>query len=63
MKMTNLFAFLLATLVPISSAQAITIDMVPVGNVGNANDSATGNLYGGVGYAYNIGKYEVTIVK
>src|SRR6185436_13170930 len=42
-------------------AQAITIDTVPVGNVGNANDPATGNLYGGVSYAYSIGKYEVTV--
>jgi len=46
-------------------AQAdITIETVPVGNPGNAadtrvmNDSTTG--YGTVGYAYNIGKYEVT---
>src|SRR5437868_12710346 len=43
------------------SASAITIDTVPVGNVGNANDPATGNLYGGVNYAYNIGKDEVTV--
>jgi sulfatase modifying factor 1 len=40
---------------------AITIDTVPVGDVGNPNDPATGNLYGGVNYAYNIGKYEVTV--
>src|SRR6188768_4071290 len=38
----------------------ITIDTVPVGDVGNPNDPATGNLYGGVNYAYSIGKYEVT---
>jgi hypothetical protein len=38
----------------------ITIDTVPVGDVGNPNDPATGNLYGGVNYSYNIGKYEVT---
>ena len=36
----------------------ITIDTVPVGNAGNANDS-TG--FGGVGYNYAIGKYEVTL--
>ena len=36
----------------------ITIDTVPVGNSGNANDS-TG--YGGVGYDYAIGKFEVTV--
>ena len=28
---------------------------------GNANDPATGNLYGGVSYAYNIGTTEVTV--
>jgi formylglycine-generating enzyme len=38
----------------------IVIETVPVGNPGNAPDPATGNLYGAVGYAYNIGKYEVT---
>src|SRR5436853_6964083 len=43
------------------SASAITIETVPVGNVGNANDPATGNLYGGVSYAYNIAKLEVTV--
>ncbi len=43
------------------SASAITIPTVPVGNVGNANDPATGNLYGGVGYGYNIGTTEVTV--
>jgi formylglycine-generating enzyme required for sulfatase activity len=42
-------------------AHAVTIDMVPVGNAGNANDPATGNLYGGVNYSYQIGKYDVTI--
>ena len=43
------------------STHAVTIDMVPVGNPGNANDPATGNLYGGVAYDYQIGKYAVTI--
>ena len=43
----------------------VTIETVPVGNVGNTadaavmtNDRTTG--YGAVSYAYNIGKYEVT---
>ena len=44
-----------------ASARAVTIDLVPVGNPGNANDPATGNLYGGVAYDYQIGKYDVTI--
>jgi hypothetical protein len=43
------------------AARAITIDTVPVGDMGNANDPATGNLYGGVGYGYSVGKYEVTV--
>ncbi len=38
-------------------AQPITIETVPVGNVGNAPDT-TG--FGAVGYNYNIGRYEVT---
>ena len=42
------------------TARAITINTVPVGNVGNGNDPATGGLYGGVGYAYRIGTNEVT---
>ena len=44
-----------------ADARAVTIPTVPVGNVGNANDPATGSLYGGVGYAYNIGTTEVTV--
>ena len=40
-------------------AHAVTIDMVTVGNPGNANDPTTG--YGAVNYEYRIGKYEVTI--
>jgi hypothetical protein len=41
-----------------SAARAdIGLEMVTVGNVGNANDS-TG--YGGVDHVYAIGKYEVT---
>jgi sulfatase modifying factor 1 len=42
-------------------AHAVTIDMVTVGNPGNANDPATGNIYGGVAYDYQIGRYDVTI--
>ncbi|MBU6275178.1 MAG: SUMF1/EgtB/PvdO family nonheme iron enzyme [Planctomycetes bacterium] len=42
----------------VTAAHAVTIDMVSVGNAGNAND-ATG--YGGVAYDYQIAKYDVTI--
>jgi formylglycine-generating enzyme required for sulfatase activity len=47
---------------------AITIETVPVVNAGNANDpvdgdQSTGGIqnFGSVDYAYNIGKYEVTV--
>jgi formylglycine-generating enzyme len=43
------------------AARAVTINTTPVGNPGNANDPATGSLYGGVSYAYRIGTTEVTI--
>jgi sulfatase modifying factor 1 len=61
-KLNQSVALFVFTLVPCATAIAtIAIDTVPVGNVGNANDPATGNLYGGVNYAYSIGKYEVTV--
>jgi formylglycine-generating enzyme required for sulfatase activity len=50
-------AAVLGTLV--SSASALNIDIVPVGNTGNAND-IHGAGYGAVDYEYNIGRYEVT---
>lgn len=40
------------------SAHAITYDLVPVGNAGNANHTSG---FGAVGYDYQIGKYDVTI--
>jgi formylglycine-generating enzyme required for sulfatase activity len=42
------------------SAHAVTIDMVTVGNPGNANDTG-GSEIGRVDYPYQIGKYGVTI--
>jgi formylglycine-generating enzyme len=39
----------------------VNIDYVTVGNAGNANDAATGSLYGAVAYEYNIAKNETTI--
>ena len=54
-----LFLTLAASGLLVQTASAlITIDTVPVGNAGNANDT-TG--YGGVDYDYGIGKYEVTL--
>ncbi len=41
-------------------ASAVTIPTVPVGNLGNAADPLTGNLYGSVSYDYRIGTTEVT---
>ena len=45
------------------STHAVTIDLLPVGNPGNPGNAhpLTGNLYGGVAYDYQIGKYDVTI--
>src|SRR5262245_16206402 len=46
----------------VGRAMAVNIEMVPVGNPGNAPDTrydATG--FGSVGYNYQIGKYEVTV--
>ena len=40
-------------------ALAIMIVTVSIGDAGNPNDPATGNLYGGVNYNYNIDKFEV----
>lgn len=43
------------------SARAVAIEMVPVGNSGNAPDTRyNGIAVGSVGYDYLIGKYEVT---
>ena len=53
-----MLAAIAAVLFPAAGAHAeITLEMVTVGNPGNANDT-TG--YGGVDYVYAIGKYEVT---
>ena len=44
-----------------ATAQAVTIETEPVGNLGNAADTRYATPgYGTVNYAYNIGKYEVT---
>jgi formylglycine-generating enzyme len=59
MKYSSLNWLVLAALVSIAGmAQAVTIDLVPVGDINNAADATTG--YGSVDHAYAIGKYEVT---
>jgi sulfatase modifying factor 1 len=68
MKLKLLVALLVLALAPCAVAfatitTAITFETVPVGDVGNPNDPATGNFYGGVSTAYNIGKYEVTVAQ
>jgi formylglycine-generating enzyme len=59
MKLKNLSViFILAAMAAYSiAAHAVTINLVPVGNAGNAADD-TG--YGAVSYNYSIGKYEIT---
>ncbi|MFV0416947.1 MAG: SUMF1/EgtB/PvdO family nonheme iron enzyme [Chthoniobacterales bacterium] len=52
-----LLAAMIALLPGITQTQAIVLDTVFVGDAGNTNDT-TG--YGGVGYTYSIGKYEVS---
>jgi formylglycine-generating enzyme required for sulfatase activity len=65
----SLAIFTLAVIPSASTVWAVTIDMVTVGNPGNAPDTEvmtccstwTGTSgYGSVGYVYRIGKYEVT---
>ncbi len=53
------FAAIVVLALSVTVAQAVTIETVPVGNLGNADDTH-GAGYGAVDYAYNIGKYEVT---
>jgi sulfatase modifying factor 1 len=61
-------AALAALMLLLSTAQAVTIDVVPVGNPGNAGElcgAGAGGfgpdcICGAVDYVYNIGKYEVT---
>ena len=56
-----LVALLFTSLAVPNAYAQVTIDWVTVGNPGNANDPATGSLYGAVNYSYQIGKYDVTI--
>lgn len=62
MHQLGLSALLLCAIVLASPrpTSAVTLQWSPVGDPGNANDPLTGNVYGGVGYNYNIGTYDVT---
>ena len=55
-KLLSFFVILSLSLAVAVAAQAVTIDLVPVGNPGNANDRTKG----GVTYNYQIGKFEIT---
>ncbi|HEY4761189.1 MAG TPA: SUMF1/EgtB/PvdO family nonheme iron enzyme [Thermoguttaceae bacterium] len=60
MKLKTTFLFV-AILAFTCAAQAVTIDLVPVGNPGNAPDTRYAMPgYGAVNYIYQIGKYEIT---
>jgi formylglycine-generating enzyme required for sulfatase activity len=43
-----------------SSVSAVTMDWTPIGNPGNACDPQLQGCFGAVGYAYQMGTYEVT---
>lgn len=60
MRMT--FSLLALAVILVSSARAVTIDFVTVGNPGNEPDMrfGVGNEIGAVNYTYRIGKYEIT---
>jgi formylglycine-generating enzyme len=55
--MAAIVAGLLASSAWAAPGPVVNLEMVPVGNAGNAADA---NGYGAVGYGYAIGKYDVT---
>ncbi len=57
MNVRTLTLTLAVVMLTAGTASAVSVDLVPVGDPGNAVDT-TG--YGGVAYTYSIGKYEVT---
>jgi sulfatase modifying factor 1 len=60
MKLKSVF-LMVAFVTTAFAAQAVTIDLVPVGNPGNANDTRYETPgYGSVADVYAIGKYEIT---
>lgn len=72
MKIAAVSALALAMSIPTAHADTFgtsgnefTIDFVPIGNAGNADDAGAGggiysSSYGGVGYEYRMGTYEIS---
>src|SRR3954447_14295637 len=61
MRIKNVFALVGVSLLFATAAGAVNIELVPVGNPGNAPDTRYNSIsVGSVAYAYQIGKYEVT---
>jgi sulfatase modifying factor 1 len=58
--MARLCSSLLLSLLIASAALAVTMDWTPIGNPGNTCETQGGGCFGAVGYAYDIGTYEVT---
>jgi Sulfatase-modifying factor enzyme 1 len=62
MKLIYILALVVSALFPLGAVYAaISIDTVPVGDVGNPGDAQRQGFFGSVNYAYRIGKYEVTV--
>ncbi|EDY16888.1 hypothetical protein CfE428DRAFT_5517 [Chthoniobacter flavus Ellin428] len=61
MKSKHLIAAGFLALIAASAQADIGYQYVTVGDPGNANDPATGSIYGEVDYTYDIGKYDVTL--
>ena len=59
----TLTALLLAGIAIGTTSAEITLDFVTIGNPGNPNDTAPSTGFGAVGYTYNIGTYEVTLLQ
>lgn len=60
-KLNRVFLLAVVVLLAVGTAQAVTIDLVTVGNPGNAADTRSATPGdGAVDYVYLIGKYEVT---
>ena len=60
MKYCKFILYLVWALLVAADVRAVTIDMVTVGNPGNAGEVQLEGTFGGVGYNYRIGKHEVT---